>query len=92
MITSFELSEQARSFASALGVEVQEHFEVDTYPRVKCNISPRDSTKIYHLPMDQQYDKVVIGDNPGECYVQAVKEAEEMGFRRAYRWRGEGVE
>ena len=37
-------------------------FELKSYPMIKCNISPKDGEKIYHLPMDQQYDRVVIGD------------------------------
>jgi hypothetical protein len=27
---------------------------------IKCNISKRSGEKIYHLPFDQQYDKVKI--------------------------------
>tara|TARA_Y100000588_G_scaffold294258_1_gene314126 strand:+ start:333 stop:1517 length:1185 start_codon:yes stop_codon:yes gene_type:complete len=92
MITSYELSSDARLFAKTLGVEVIERFEVGAYPMIKCNIAPRDGEKIYHLPMDQQYDKVVIGDRPGERYVETVAEAERLGFRRAYRWQGDGVE
>ncbi|WP_439794691.1 sunset domain-containing protein [Turicimonas muris] len=42
--------------------------------------------KIYHLPFDQQYDKTRI-DKPGEYWVKTVKEAEKLGFRRAYRWK-----
>ena len=92
LITSYELSPDARLFAKALGVEFIEGFEVGSYPMIKCNISPRDGEKIYHLPMDQQYDKVVIGDRSGESYVETVAEAEKLGFRRAYRWKGDGVE
>ena len=36
---------------------------------------------------DQQYDKVQI-INEGERYATTVAEAEEAGFRRAYRWHG----
>lgn len=45
--------------------------------------------KIYHLPFDQQYDKVKIEKNKGEFYCSTVQEAEKAGFRRAYRWKGE---
>jgi hypothetical protein len=55
---------------------------------IKCNINPSSKEKIYHLPFDQQYDKVVIGDVPGECYVETIADAEAAGFRRAFRWRG----
>ena len=52
---------------------------------IKCNIS-KTGEKIYHLPFDQQYDRVEISPNKGECYVYTVKEAEDRGFRRAFRW------
>ena len=56
------------------------------YPVIKCNVA-HDGEKIYHLPFDQQYDRVEISGKKGACYVETVKEAEEQGFRRAYRWR-----
>ena len=54
------------------------------YPCIKCNISA-DGTKIYHLPFDQQYDNVKIETHKGEFYCATVKEAEDAGFRRAFR-------
>ena len=92
LITTYELSEYARLFAKALNVEIIEHFESTPYPLIKCNVVPRSGEKIYHLPMDQQYDRVVIGDQIGECYVETVAEAERLGFRRAHFWKGDGVE
>ena len=55
---------------------------------IKCNINPRTKEKIYHLPFDQQYDKIIIGNNSGEFYAKTVKEARKKGFRRAFRYRG----
>jgi len=55
------------------------------YPCIKCNISQIDGTRIYHLPFDQQYDKVKIEPHKGEFYCTSVKEAEDAGFRRAFR-------
>jgi hypothetical protein len=43
--------------------------------------------RIYHLPFDQQYDTTLIEPTRGERYVATVAEAEELGFRRAWRWR-----
>ena len=43
--------------------------------------------KIYHLPFDQQYDRIAIDAGKGECYTATVKEAEKLGFRRAFRHR-----
>ena len=48
----------------------------------------RNGEKIYHLPFDQQYDRTLIKEEKNECYLETVKEAEALGFRRAFRWRG----
>ena len=59
------------------------------YPSVKCNVARRTGNKIFHLPFDQQYDTVLIEEERLECYVKTVSEAEALGFRHAYRWKGE---
>lgn len=51
-------------------------------------MSGRTREKIYHLPFDQQYDKVVIEPERGEFYADSVATAEARGFRRAFRYRG----
>ncbi|OYO31097.1 hypothetical protein CD932_08160 [Janthinobacterium sp. PC23-8] len=53
------------------------------YPLIKCNVNGRN--KIYHLPFDQQYDRVRISPARGELYVRTAQEAEKLGFRRAMR-------
>ena len=85
-ITSTKLSDTAKRFADALGIKVVQEKNLEKYPVIKCNISS-SGEKIYHLPFDQQYDKTQI-KNVGEFYANTVKEAENMGFRRAFRWRG----
>lgn len=87
-MTSTNLSDRARQFAEVLDIEVLEDFRLERYPCIKCNVSRRDGTKIYHLPFDQQYDRTLIEEERNECYVETVAEAEALGFRRAYRWRG----
>lgn len=87
-ITSAQLSDTARDFATALGVTVLEGFAFKRYPSIKCNVSRKDGTKIYHLPFDQQYDRTTIEEERNEHYVETVQEAERLGFRRAWRWRG----
>ena len=73
-----------------LKIEFVEHFESGDYPCIKCNIN-RDTngveTKIYHLPFDQQYDATMI-DKSGEFMATTVAEAENAGFRRAFKWFG----
>lgn len=86
--TSTNLSDLAKRFASELGIELQENVPMDkSYPSIKCNISRQTKEKIYHLPFDQQYDKTKIEPEKGEFYCATVKEAEDAGFRRAFRYR-----
>lgn len=87
-ITSTGLSDVAKEFANELGIEVKENFPLEDYPAIKCNISMRTGEKIYHLPIDQQYDKTIIEEERNECYVETVAEAEKLSFRRAWRWKG----
>lgn len=88
-ITSTNLSERASLFAKELKIKVIEGYPLKQYPAIKCNVARRDGTKIYHLPFDQQYDKTIVEEERNECYVETVAEAENLGFRRAFRWRGE---
>ncbi len=87
-ITSTRLSDRAKQFANALAMGYFEEKPLEIYPCIKCNVSRRDHTKIYHLPFDQQYDRTLIEEERNERYVETVKEAEKLGFRRAFRWRG----
>lgn len=86
--TSTQLSDLARRFASELKIDLRESFKFKSnYPSIKCNISLQNEEKIYHLPLDQQYDKVKVEKQRGEFYCLTVKEAEDKGFRRAYKWK-----
>ncbi len=91
-VTSTILSDRARQFAKELKIQILEEFPFLNYPCIKCNVSQKDGMKIYHLPFDQQYDKTLIEEERNECYVEMVKEAEALGFRRAFRWRGGSIE
>jgi hypothetical protein len=86
--TTTTLSERAHQFADQLGITVEEGVPLDDYPRIKCNVARRDGERIYHLPFDQRYDSTVIEPERGELWVATCAEAEELGFRRAWRWRG----
>ena len=87
MFTSTNLSDTAQKFAQALGVEVFQNQPMKPYPMIKCHISKLTGDKIYHLPFDQQYDRTII-DGKDEFYAMTVKEAEDKGFRRAWKWLG----
>lgn len=78
-----KLSEIAVWAAKRLKVQVLDLPMKFDYPMIKCNVN--GSTKIYHLPFDQQYDRVKIDATKGESYALTVVEAERRGFRRAMR-------
>lgn len=88
--TSTALSNRAREMAKALSIELIEKNPIGEFPRIKCNINNDPSgnkSKIYHLPMDQQYDRTIITPKTGEFCAFTVKEAEDAGFRRAFKHR-----
>lgn len=78
-----KLSPTAAFAAEQLGIEVRNLDMSKDYPLIKCNVNGKN--KIYHLPFDQQYDRVRIDPSLGETYVRTAKEAEDLGFRRAMR-------
>jgi len=84
LYTTTKLSEVAAYCAEQLGVSVVEHKKYEDYPCIKCNVS-KDGEKIYHLPFDQQYDRISIEAEKGEFYAMTAEEAENAGFRRAFR-------
>lgn len=92
LYTTTKLSDRAKEFAKYLSVGIAEGFQLQKYPSIKCNISRRNNEKIYHLPFDQQYDRTLIEDERSECYVETVEEAEILGYRRAWRWKGQKPE
>ncbi len=84
-VTTTALSECANAVARELHVTVREDLPLKPYPKIKCNIG-KNGEKIYHLPFDQQYDRVIIDKKKGEGYCMTVAEAESLGFRRAHKW------
>ncbi|MDD5644273.1 MAG: restriction endonuclease [bacterium] len=89
-ICSTNLSDKAKEMASVLNVEIIENYSLGNFPRIKCNTNYDEfgaKTKIYHLPIDQQYDRTIITKSKGEFYAFTVKEAEDAGFRRAFKHR-----
>ena len=87
-VCSTSLSDKAKEMADVLNVKIVENYPIGNFPRIKCNTNYnefRAKTKIYHLPMDQQYDRTTITKSKGEFCAFTVKEAEDAGFRRAFR-------
>ena len=88
-VTTTKLSSVASDCADYLKIEVIENHSLSSYPQIKCNVSTATGEKIYHLPFDLQYDRTMLNPEDGDFYVATVKEAEEAGFRHAYRWHSE---
>tara|TARA_R110002124_G_scaffold64985_2_gene177789 strand:- start:606563 stop:607747 length:1185 start_codon:yes stop_codon:yes gene_type:complete len=88
-VTNITLSDTAKKFADYLNVKHVEKKDFESFPRIKCNVNCDEygKTKIYHLPMDQQYDRTKISGK-NDCFAYTVKEAMNKGFRRAYKWSG----
>lgn len=84
-VATTQLDDHAIEVAKVLGVVVKNIPFDKTYPIIKCNVNGTD--KIYHLPIDQMYDRTKIC-KPGEYYASSIFEAEQKGFRRAHRWMG----
>ena len=78
---------RTRARIQQLGIRVEEQFPLTEYPRIKCNVARQTGERIYHLPFDQQYDTTVIEPERGERWAETCAEAEQDGFRRAWRWR-----
>jgi hypothetical protein len=89
-VTNITLTDFAMKAAKYLGIKVAQNHELKDFPRIKCNVGHKEYggiAKIYHLPMDAQYDRVKICKKD-EFYAFTVAEAEAAGFRRAYKWSG----
>lgn len=89
LITNIALSDTAKEFATYLDVKIKENKSIEDFPRIKCKIGKNENgekLKIYHLPMDQQYDTAKISKKD-EFYALTVRDAVNKGYRRAFRWR-----
>jgi len=87
--THTTLSDEAKRFADALNIVYQENIELREYPLIKCHNGKNPSgerTKIYHIPIDQQYDTTIIDPENGDFWAMTIEEAEAAGYRRAWKW------
>jgi hypothetical protein len=89
-VTKTSLSETAMKFAEALTVDIWANHQMTEYPMIKCKVGRSESgesTRIFHMPLDQQYDRTIIDTKNGDQRAFTVQEAYDAGFRHAYRWR-----
>lgn len=84
--TTTELSDVAQKCADFLKMTIIK-IPLEKYPVIKCHVT-KDYDKIYHLPFDQQYDRIKNKQDGTLRYVYTVKEAESLGYRRAWKWHG----
>ena len=47
---------------------------------IKCNINKKNGEKLYHLPFDQAYDTIVIGNV--QVRNMCLQRAKDLGFKR----------
>ena len=87
-VTTADVSNLAIECADYLDIQVFTEIPYKDYPQIKCNYS-KSGERIYHLPFDQQYDRTLIRPHSSDFYASTVREAEEKGFRHAFRWHGE---
>ncbi len=88
-ISTTDLSEIALKCAEKLDIRVSnmQMAKYPEYPVIKCHLT-LDGQKIYHLPFDQQYDRIKNLHDNRLMYAYTVAEAEKKGFRRAFKWKG----
>jgi hypothetical protein len=52
---------------------------------IKCTIN-ENGEMLYHLPFDQQYDKIIMTKS-NRKYYSSAKDAEKIGYRHVYKWK-----
>ena len=90
LVTNIHLSSMAKKMAKLLDVDVREGVPMGEFPRIKCNNGVGENgekTMIYHLPFDQQYDRIKMS-HKNDFWAFTAYEAEQAGYRRAMRWFG----
>jgi Restriction endonuclease len=87
LISTAEFAEDALLVAKALGVTLETVKFEQRYPLIKVHIG-RNGEPLYHLPFDQQYDRVQLKKDDGDRYVMNIHEALGLGARRAMRYGG----
>ena len=83
--TNIQFTEIATKLAKSLEIVLIPDQPLEEFPRIKCSMGKDEQgevVKVYHLPIDQQYDVVRI-EKWGECFATTIAEAESKGFRRA---------
>lgn len=87
LLTKTGISEEAKQFCKKLSVIYKENIEIKLdYPRIKLVYG---EDKIFYIPTDLQYDNIIFSSSNkeyGRCFT--CKEAENLGYRHCYKWRG----
>jgi hypothetical protein len=87
LVSTTDFSEDAVFAANALGVSLVTKEFNPAYPCIKVHVS-RVGEALYHLPFDQQYDRISMNLSKGDRYVATVREARAINARRAMRFTG----
>lgn len=86
LLTKTELSSEAKEFCKKLDITYFENIEIKDYPRVKL---VEGTEKIFYIPTDLQYDNIIFNSTNKEYKrVTTCKEADHLGYRHCFKWRG----
>jgi hypothetical protein len=85
LVSTSAFAEDSKKAAQALNVKLVVMPLDKNYACIKVHKS-RNGEAIYHLPFDQQYDRVQMDISQGDAFVKTVKEALNMGARRAQKY------
>jgi Restriction endonuclease len=85
LVSTSAFAEDSKKAAQALNVKLVVMPLDKNYACIKVHKS-RNGEAIYHLPFDQQYDRIKMDVNKGDAFVKSVKDALKMGARRAQKY------
>ena len=86
LLTKTELSKEAKEFCKKLDIVYFENIKIEDYPRVKL---VEGTEKIFYIPTDLQYDNIIFNSTNKEYKrVISCKEADNLGYRHCFKWRG----
>ena len=85
LVSTSAFAEDSKRAAQALTVKLVVKPLDKNYSCMKVHKS-RSGEALYHLPFDQQYDRIQMDISKGDAFVKTVKEALNMGARRAQKY------
>lgn len=85
LVSTTAFADDAIFAAKALGVKLEVKPFDKIYPAIKFHKS-RTGEPLYHLPYDQQYDRIKMNISKGDKFLTSVEHAKKLGARRAQQY------